>query len=450
MPLCKTIHSITQKIPTRTPMWVRLGVIVALMWGATLAKAGIVTHIKIDGTINPVAARFISESIKKAVHDNAEVLLIEMDTPGGLMASTHVIVKDILAAEVPVVVYVAPSGSRAGSAGVFITLSANIAAMAPGTRIGAAHPVSLGMTPTQKDSTGSSVMDEKVLNDAVAFIRSIAERRGRNADWAELAVRESESITEKEALELNVVDLVTPSIDSLLIALNGRKVSLNLGEKTLDTKDATIVDRTMSFRYRFLDLISDPNIAYILLLLGIYGLFFELYNPGAILPGIVGGISIILAFFAFQTLPINYAGVLLILFSIVLFLLEIKVTSYGMLTIGGVLSLILGSIMLVEAPSGLSVSLGIILPAALVTTLFFLFAVGMGIRAQARKPTTGKEGIIGEIGVVEKALTPRGQVMVHGELWAAEADSDIEVGQKVEVVSMNRLVVKVKRVESKF
>jgi membrane-bound serine protease (ClpP class) len=426
-----------------------LGVIVALMLGTVYAQAGTVVHIKIDGTINPVAARFISESIKKAAHDNAEALIIEMDTPGGLMASTHVIVKDILAAEVPVVVYVAPSGARAGSAGVFITLSANIAAMAPGTRIGAAHPVSLGMTPTQKDSTGSSVMDEKVLNDAVAFIRSIAERRGRNADWAELAVRESKSITEKEALELKVIDLVTPSIDSLLIALNGRKVSLNLGEKTLDTKDATIVDYSMSFRYRFLDLISDPNIAYILLLLGIYGLFFELYNPGAILPGIVGGICIILAFFAFQTLPINYAGVLLILLSIVLFLLEIKVTSYGMLTIGGVLSLILGSIMLVESPvPAFRVSLGVIFPAALVTALFFVFAVGMGIRAQARKPTTGSEGIVGEIGVVEKALKPRGQIMVHGELWAAEADSDIEVGQKVEVVSMNRLVAKVKKVTS--
>jgi membrane-bound serine protease (ClpP class) len=449
MTLCKTIHSITWKILTYIQLRIRLGVIVALMLGTVYAQAGTVVHIKIDGTINPVAARFISESIKKAAHDNAEALIIEMDTPGGLMASTHVIVKDILAAEVPVVVYVAPSGARAGSAGVFITLSANIAAMAPGTRIGAAHPVSLGMTPTQKDSTGSSVMDEKVLNDAVAFIRSIAERRGRNADWAELAVRESKSITEKEALELKVIDLVTPSIDSLLIALNGRKVSLNLGEKTLDTKDATIVDYSMSFRYRFLDLISDPNIAYILLLLGIYGLFFELYNPGAILPGIVGGICIILAFFAFQTLPINYAGVLLILLSIVLFLLEIKVTSYGMLTIGGVLSLILGSIMLVESPvPAFRVSLGVIFPAALVTALFFVFAVGMGIRAQARKPTTGSEGIVGEIGVVEKALKPRGQIMVHGELWAAEADSDIEVGQKVEVVSMNRLVAKVKKVTS--
>jgi membrane-bound serine protease (ClpP class) len=426
-------------------------VVVALVLGIGSACAGTVTHIKIDGTINPIAARYISESIKKAAHDNAEALLIEMDTPGGLMASTHVIVKDILASEVPVIVYVSPSGARAGSAGVFITLSANIAAMAPGTRIGAAHPVSLGMPETQKDSTGKSVMDEKVLNDAVAFIRSIAERRGRNADWAELAVRESESITEKEALELKAVDLVTPNIDSLLIAIKGLKVVLILGEKTLNTIGATVVDRPMSFRYRFLDLISDPNIAYILMLLGIYGLFFELYNPGAILPGIVGGISIILAFFAFQTLPINYAGVLLILLSIVLFLLEIKVTSYGMLTIGGVLSLILGSIMLIDSPvPTLRVSLGVIFPATIVTALFFLFAVGMGIRAQAKKPTTGKEGIIGEIGVVQRALNPgqAGQVLVHGELWSAEANEQIEVGQKVEVISTNRLVVKVKKSES--
>jgi membrane-bound serine protease (ClpP class) len=224
---------------------------------------------------------------------------------------------------------------------------------------------------------------------------------------------------------------------------------LNLGEKVLDTEDAVISTRTMSFRYRLLDMISDPNIAYILMLLGIYGLFFELYNPGSILPGVVGGISLILAFFAFQTLPINYAGVLLILFAIILFLLEIKVTSYGILSIGGVLSLILGSIMLVDSPiPAFRVSLGVIFPAALVTVVFFVFAIGMALRAQRKQPTTGTEGIIGEIGVVEKPFTPRGQVLVHGELWAAESDEDIAVGDKVEVVSMTRMVAKVKKVSS--
>jgi membrane-bound serine protease (ClpP class) len=413
------------------------------------ASATTVTHIVIDGVINPVAAKYIAESIKTAVDNGSQALVIEMDTPGGLMASTHVIVKDILASAVPIVVYVAPSGARAASAGTFITLSANIAAMAPGTRIGAAHPVSIGGTETSKDTTQSSVMDEKILNDTVAFIRSIAEKRGRNADWAEEAVRESKSITDDEALEKNVIDLIAPSLDSLLTAINGDTVTLNLGERVLDTKDASIIEHGMSFRYRFLDLLSDPNIAYILMLLGIYGLFFELYNPGAILPGIVGGICLILAFFAFQTLPINYAGVLLIIFAIILFLLEIKVTSYGMLSIGGVISLILGSIMLVNSPiPALRVSLGVILPAAFVTAAFFMFAVGMALRARLKRPTTGQEGIIGEIGTVEKALKPRGQVLVHGELWTAEADEEIEKGARVEVISVSHLVAKVKRVTS--
>jgi membrane-bound serine protease (ClpP class) len=413
------------------------------------ASATTVTRIVIDGVINPVAAKYIAESIKTAVDNGSQALVIEMDTPGGLMASTHVIVKDILASAVPIVVYVAPSGARAASAGTFITLSANIAAMAPGTRIGAAHPVSIGGTETSKDTTQSSVMDEKILNDTVAFIRSIAEKRGRNADWAEEAVRESKSITDDEALEKNVIDLIAPSLDSLLTAINGDTVTLNLGERVLDTKDASIIEHGMSFRYRFLDLLSDPNIAYILMLLGIYGLFFELYNPGAILPGIVGGICLILAFFAFQTLPINYAGVLLIIFAIILFLLEIKVTSYGMLSIGGVISLILGSIMLVNSPiPALRVSLGVILPAAFVTAAFFMFAVGMALRARLKRPTTGQEGIIGEIGTVEKVLKPRGQVLVHGELWTAEADEEIEKGARVEVISVSHLVAKVKRVTS--
>ncbi len=242
---------------------------------------------------------------------------------------------------------------------------------------------------------------------------------------------------------------MVPSVDSLLIVVHGDTITVNLDEKILDTENAVIVTRTMSFRYRLLNIISDPNIAYILMLLGIYGLFFELYNPGSILPGVVGGISLILAFFAFQTLPINYAGVLLILFAIILFLLEIKVTSYGVLSIGGVLSLILGSIMLVDSPiPAFRVSLGVIFPAALVTVLFFGFAIGMAIRAQRKQPTTGTEGIIGEIGVVEKPMTPRGQVLVHGELWAAESDEDISVGDSVEVVSVKRLVAKVKKVTS--
>jgi membrane-bound serine protease (ClpP class) len=417
-----------------------IALILLLACFQAVAAAPIVKWTEIDGVINPASARFIQRALDEAAAQKAEALLIELDTPGGLMDSMRDIIKAFFASEVPVIVYVAPSGSRAGSAGVFITLAANVAAMAPGTNIGAAHPVTMGAGES-KDST----MTGKIVNDAVAFIRSIAEKRHRNADWAESAVRQSASITETEALKKGVVDLIVSSRDSLLKVIDGRDVELPSGTRQLHTAGAILSEVSMTWRDRLLLIISDPNVAYILMLLGIYGMFFELYNPGAIVPGVVGGICLILAFFAFQTLPVNIAGLLLILLAIILFLLEIKVTSYGILSIGGTISLILGSIMLVESPiPGLKVSLSVILPGALGTALFFAMAVGLSVRAQRRKPTTGMQGMVGETGEVIEALEPRGKVKVRGEIWAAQTNSlHIPVGTLVRVNSVKQLMLNV-------
>jgi len=398
--------------------------------------------ITLNGIINPVASDFIRESIEKAEDANAVCLVIQLDTPGGLMKSMRVIIKDIFAARIPVVVYVAPSGARAGSAGVFITMAAHIAAMAPGTNIGAAHPVAMG---AQADT--SNTMMEKITNDAVAFIKSIAERRGRNAEWAEKAVRESASITSSEALELNVIDYIASSLDSLLLLIDGKEVETVAGKVVLKTANADVKILKMSFRYRILDVISDPNIAYILLLIGIYGIFFELYNPGAIFPGVIGVISIILAFYALHTLPINYAGLLLIIFGIILFLLEVKIPSYGLLTVGGIVSLVLGSLMLFESPLPfLRVSWEVIAAATVTTALFFIFAIGFALRAQQRKPTTGREGLVGEVGeAVDAFKNGQGQVLVHGEIWQATSSDKIKKGDPIKVIGVAGLKIKVQK-----
>ncbi len=401
-----------------------------------------VNVIEINGVINPVAAKFITEAVDQSEEDGAECLIIQMDTPGGLMDSMRTIVKKLLSAPVPTVVYVSPSGARAASAGVFITMAAHIAAMAPSTNIGDAHPVTLGSQ--QKEN---KAMMEKVVNDAVAQIKGIAKKRGRNVKWAEKAMRKSVSITEEEALKLKVIDLVAPDLDSLLAKLDGRKVKIDSKKKVLVTKGTTVNKRQMGWRYRFLDIISNPTIAYIMLMLGIYGIFFELSNPGAILPGVIGAIFLILAFFALQMLPINYAGLALILLGIVLFIAEVKITSYGMLSVGGAVCMLLGSIMLAEnLPEYMKISKGVIIPAVLVSTGFFLFAVTMAIRARRKKPTTGVEGLIGEVGVSESLIFPEGTVSIHGELWTALCDERIERGERIKVIGVDNLKLKVVKV----
>jgi membrane-bound serine protease (ClpP class) len=400
------------------------------------AIAQTVVSMKIDGSINPVSADFIRNGIEKARKENAECLLIHLNTPGGLLKSTRVIVSDMLASPVPVVVYVSPGGAHAGSAGVFITLAANIAAMAPGTNIGAAHPVTLQ---AQMDTT----MNEKATNDAAAFIRTIAEKRNRNIAWAERAVRRSYSYTETEALEDSVIDLIAKNEQELLKMIDGKTVELSSGAKTLHTSSATIAEYKMSIWEKLLDILSDPNIAYILLLLGMYGILFELYNPGAILPGIVGVIALILAFYSMHTLPINYAGLALIIFAIILFLLELKIVSHGLLAIGGIISLLLGSMMLVKSGSSLEfvrISRSVIISATVVTALFFFFVIGFGMKAQRSKVVTGIEGLTGATGEVMEMLAPTGTIKVQGEIWNAESIAgNIGKGEKVRIKEMKNL-----------
>lgn len=427
------------------------------------AGAGFVYRIVIDGAISPASAEFIVNAIDQATVDQAAALVIELDTPGGLVDSTRDIVQAMLASRVPVIVYVAPGGARAGSAGVFITLAAHVAAMAPGTNIGAATPINLGGKdvapegPAPADSaaertadpevTGRSDLDRKILNDTIAFIRTIAEKRGRNADWAESAVTEASSITETEALNRNVVDLVSPSLPALLSEIDGREVEVVDRTVTIASGEADVRTIEKSLRFKILDTIANPNIAFILMLIGIYGIFFELMNPGAILPGVVGGISILLAFFALQALPVNYAGVLLLLFSLILFIAEVKVVSHGLLTVGGVIAFVLGATMLFDAPDPFfRVSWSIIIPAVILTAGFFLFAMGMAYRTWRTKATTGREGLVGERGVVWRRIDTEGHVRIHGEIWSARADEPVEVGQEVEVVDAEGLKLKVRRV----
>lgn len=395
--------------------------------------------INVEGVVNPVMSEFITKSIDTAEKEKANALVIELDTPGGLDTSMRSIVKKIIASEVPVVVYVAPSGARAASAGVFITIAAHVAAMAPGTNIGAAHPVGVG---GKMDKT----MAEKAVNDASAYIKSLAEKRGRNAEWAEKAVRESVSVTEQEALKLNVIDFVAPDIKSLLADIDQREVQTSAGKQVIQTKDINISYKEMGIRHKILDIISDPNIAYLLMLLGFYGIFFELTNPGVILPGVLGALALILALYSFQTLPVNYAGLLLIFLAIVLFILEIKITSYGMLTIGGLVSMTIGSIMLFDSPLPFfQLSLKVILPAVLLTTLFFSLTVYLVVKAYRRKPVTGAEGLIGLEGEARTDVHQKGQVFVHGEIWQAWSDEPVNAGEKVIVEKVENLKLKVRK-----
>jgi membrane-bound serine protease (ClpP class) len=397
--------------------------------------------VKVNSVINPVSSEFIEKSLKKAKEMNAEAVVIELDTPGGLDTSMRSIVKNIIASDVPVIVYVSPSGARAASAGVFITLAAHVAAMAPGTNIGAAHPVGVG---GKMDET----MVEKATNDAVAYVKSLAERTGRNAEWAEESVRKSVSATETEALEKNVIDIVSKDLPTLLKDIDGRTVALVSGERTLMTAQTSIVSEEMNFRFKILNFISDPSVAYMLLLLGFYGIFFELTNPGAIFPGVVGAIALILAFYSFQTLPVNYAGILLIVLAIILFILEIKVTSFGMLTIGGIITMIFGSLMLFDSPSPFfKLSLYLVLPTVMFTALFFTIVVGLVYRAHRKKPVTGKEGLVGLEGTANTDITTDdGMAALHGELWSAHADEPIAKGDKIIVVSVSGLKIKVRKV----
>ena len=413
-----------------------------LFIASTFVQSQKVIALTLDGTINPASAGYIEKAIRKAEKEEASCVLLRLNTPGGLLKSTRNIVGSIFSSSVPVVVYVWPEGAQAGSAGVFITMAAHYAAMAPGTNIGAAHPVSQG-------GQSDTIMNAKATNDAVAFIRSIAEQRGRNADWAADAVRNSVSITGSEALQKGVIDTLATSTTQLLEWIDGQTFSVSNGTATLRTRQADVEELEMGFMLKLLNIISDPTIAYLLLMLGFYGVLFELYNPGTILPGIIGGIGLILGLYALNTLPVNYAGLALIAFAIILFLLEIKVTSYGMLTIGGILALLLGSFMLIQDDVTFPVfqiSKTAIITTTVVSALFFGYIIGLGLKAQKAKVTTGREGMIGETGEAMTSLSPAGTVLLHGEIWRAEAVAGaVEKGERVRVTAMKDFLLFVEK-----
>jgi membrane-bound serine protease (ClpP class) len=400
-----------------------------------------VSLIEMDGAITPVTVRLLGAALEKAQADRSQALIVLLNTPGGLERSMRSMVQAILSADVPVIVYVAPTGARAASAGVFITMAGHVAAMAPATNIGAAHPVAIGGGGMDKESV------KKIENDAAAFARTIATERGRNVDWAEKAVRSSVSATEREAVRLRIVDLVADSVPDLLAKVDGRVVKTRRGPTTLQTRDAEVKRIEVRFRDRFLALITDPNVAYILMMVGMLGIFFELSNPGAILPGVLGGICLILAFYAFQSLPINWAGLLLILFGLVLLIVEIKVVSHGVLTIGGVVAMLLGSLMLYDAPeTGIRISWFVIVPTIAATAGLVIFAVSAGLRALYRPTATGTAGMVGQTGVVRSPLDPEGQVLIDGELWrAVSEDGPAAVGETVRVAGLDGLTLKVTR-----
>jgi membrane-bound serine protease (ClpP class) len=397
-----------------------------------------VVSITVNDGINPSTAEYIHQGIEKAKEENAQCLIINLNTPGGLLTSTRNIVTDIMQSKVPVVVYVSPTGAHAGSAGTFITLAANIAAMAPGTNIGAAHPVNM-------QGKSDAVMNEKVINDASAFIRTIAEKRGRNVQWADDAVRNSVSITEREALEKNVINLVANDEKDLLSQLDGKQVEMNGITKILHTQNATVETLPMGFFQKVLSRLSDPNISYIIMMLGFYGLLFELFSPGAIFPGIVGVICLILAFYSMSSMPVNYAGLALIVFGIILYLLEIKIISHGLLAIGGTISVLLGSMILFRTSpmqNFESLSWSVIFSVTGVTLLFFLFLITMGLRAQRTKSVLGDNSMLGKTAVTSTDIDIQGQIKFMGETWnAVSLAGKIRANEKVVIKEIKGLTL---------
>jgi membrane-bound serine protease (ClpP class) len=421
---------------------IKYALIVILIFVSVLAvaegKNPVYNVITVDGIITAPTAKYIADSIDEAKKENAEGLIIQLDTPGGMDTAMRDIAKSILNAPVPVIVFVSPSGARAASAGVIITEAAHIAAMAPGTNIGAAHPVSIGIGGSTEDK--DKTMSRKIENDATAYARSIAAIRGRSEEWVEKAVRKSESITAEEALKLHVIDFVAPDVEKLLTAIDQKEVTLIGGKKKISTKNAVINYKKKGTRQGILSAISDPNISYILLLIGLAGLYFELSTPGAILPGVIGGISLLLAFFGLSTLPVNYTGILMIIFGVILFIAEIKVMSHGILTVGGVISLIMGSLLLFDTQDPtLRISLQVLIPAILVASGFFIVVIWLAVKAQMRKHFTGAEAMVGEETEALTDIADEGKVFTRGEYWNAKSEKPIKKGARVRIVKVEGL-----------
>lgn len=413
---------------------------ILVLWGnlhIVSVYAAKVMVLRVEGVIGPVTAEYLLENIESAEDEDYQVVLIEIDTPGGLVSTTKDIVSRMLGSRVPLVSYVNPGGAGAVSAGSFIAIAAHIAAMSPGTNIGAAHPVSMGFS-----ADTSQVVSQKATNYLSSFIKNIAEQRNRNAGPAERMVRESASFTETEALENNLIDLISPDLDSLLLQIHGSEVKVDTGSVLINSQPAQLEFVPMTWRQSLLQTLSNPTVAYIFIMIGLVGIYFELSNPGTILPGVVGVFSLIIGFYSTEVLSINWAGLLLILFAFILFLLEIKITSYGLLTIGGIVAMFLGSTMLFKSPIPmLEISKEVILTVTITVALFFIFAISLALRAQRRPVTTGKEGIVGAQGTVLTEIRPEnpGEVKIEGEIWLARSNEIIAPGNDVVVKAMERL-----------
>lgn len=413
--------------------------VLGLLLGATVHAAQ-VGLIKIDGAIGPATASYIARALDVAAEQNDQCLVIQLDTPGGLLESTKQIVQSFYAAKVPVVVYVAPSGACAGSAGVFITLAADVAAMAPHTSLGAAHPVEIGTTGGAEKM--DEVMKQKMENYASTFIETIAEKRHRNVEWAKSAVVKSEATTAEKALDENVVDLIAENIPDLLAQMDGHEIN----GRALRTAGAEVVPIPESASEKLFQLIWRPEVMFLLMLIAMYGIIGELSNPGAILPGVAGALALILLLYMSSVLPVNIAGIALILLAIALFIIDIFAPTHGVLTFGGIVSFFLGAMMLFNhAGPGFHLSLRWIIPATAVTTAFFVFVVAKGIRAQFRPPTTGREGMMGKTAPAQTRIDAGGgKVFIEGEIWNAVSATPVEPGQMIEVTGMNGLTLQVK------
>ncbi|MCU0784346.1 MAG: nodulation protein NfeD [Verrucomicrobia bacterium] len=416
--------------------------IVAAMLTCAAADAAQVGLIKIDGAIGPATASFISRAIDLSGERKDECLIIQLDTPGGLLDSTKVIVQKFLAASVPIVVYVGPPGAHAGSAGCFITIAADVAAMAPTTSIGAAHPVSIGGNPTGGEEKADDTMKQKLENFATSYIETIAAKRNRNVEWAKSSVKESAAISSEKALDINVIDLIANDLPDLLKQLDGREVN----DRALKTAGATIVEIPMVAREKVFQLLWRPEVMFLLMLMAIYGIIGELSNPGAILPGVVGGIALILALYMAAILPVNIAGLALIGLAMLLFIADIYATTHGVLTAGGIISFLLGALMLFNrAEPGFRLSLAYIIPGVVVTAAFFIFIVGAGLRAQLLPVRVGLETMPGKtVNAISRIDASGGKVFVEGEYWNAVSDAPIESGQPVEIIAVTGLTLKVK------